>query len=370
MTTKNMQAGTRLQDTNGEIGFPLHIAHILNPGKEIKFSEILCRLIHVCMIEAGFVPIIDSEPDFTVEVLCDMTREESVPQLIKRLQDIIVKKGSLHNVLYRAIVMKEFAPPLEPAETFVNRDDKETKGSPTEQSTDSIPLEKKPDSVDVTSSRSLTSKESGDGSLVSNPDSISQLVSSSRQKAYSENIAVSIIHEDSEIFVVANGPGTHRNSQISVYEFSNYQMLPSFAKAREYLKMIDFKATTFATEVKRNFCYQIMDDMDALSFDIRSLTWMPHEVIVKIARCCSSLNVIRLRNTCSNIRGALGPTNAQFWKYMIKKDFPHHNIDILNSDPAEDKYFRKYTEIYRMTFRPLRRGVGLHRPPYYYMQYY
>ncbi|CAL8143018.1 unnamed protein product [Orchesella dallaii] len=193
-----------------------------------------------------------------------------------------------------------------------------------QQTTEDFPLDKKSDLGDATT---LTSKESGDGSLVvAAVNKHNSMLQSNQaqsvtawQEAYSENISVTIIPDGSDILVLANGPGIHRNFQVSVSEYANYQILPKAAKALEYLEMIDFKAPSFATNVKRGFCYQIMDDIDGLSFEIRSLAWMPSEIIVKIARCSSSLNVIRLRNTCSEIRGALSSTNAQFWKGMIKK---------------------------------------------------
>lgn len=72
----------RLQETNAVTGFPPHVSEILSPGRGIHLREILCRLVHVCMIETGFVPIIDTDPDLTVEQLTTSTFDDTVPKYV------------------------------------------------------------------------------------------------------------------------------------------------------------------------------------------------------------------------------------------------------------------------------------------------
>lgn len=69
----------KLQDAEKSNEFPAHISLILNSGNPISCKEILCRLIHVCLIEVGFIPVIEEVPELKVEAMLDLTQAESVP---------------------------------------------------------------------------------------------------------------------------------------------------------------------------------------------------------------------------------------------------------------------------------------------------
>lgn len=118
----------------------------------------------------------------------------------------------------------------------------------------------------------------------------------------------------------ANGPSFHQNMQIS---FSHYvrrtESFPETWKAEDYLRIAQFDGSKFVDDVKRSLCYPLMDYIDGLSFDVRSLSWFPPEIIVEIAKRCSPLAVLHLRATCSTLNEALCPTNVQFWKKMLMR---------------------------------------------------
>lgn len=91
------------------------------------------------------------------------------------------------------------------------------------------------------------------------------------------------------------------------------------ATMQDYLRLLDFSAVDFVNDMKRTFCYPIMDSVNGLSYEIRSLSWFPAEIIEEIAKRCSPLQVFRLRATCWDIRSALSDTNQQLWKMMLKR---------------------------------------------------
>lgn len=71
----------RLHSFDNNHGFPPHILSILNPGKPIACPEILCRLLHVCMIETGFIPVIEEgQLDGKLDEFCEATMWDSIPK--------------------------------------------------------------------------------------------------------------------------------------------------------------------------------------------------------------------------------------------------------------------------------------------------
>lgn len=94
---------------------------------------------------------------------------------------------------------------------------------------------------------------------------------------------------------------------------------PASATIDDYLAVMNFSIVRFVDDIKRTFCYPIMDQLDSLSFEIRSLSWLPTEIIVEIAQHSSPLTVFRLRATCKHFRKALSTDNQRFWKGLLER---------------------------------------------------
>jgi len=326
----------------------------LNLGNKLTSKEFLCRLVHVCMVEVGFIPVVaDEEEEFAPEELFQSQFSESVPKLVRRLQRIIAKRGSLQSVSYKAIVIEEFT-------TATSEDQPISSNAPQKKHGTNIPV---------------TGKDSGDASLDSVTEvasgetlGVESLLSSSNiviqwRKAYSEKISVTTIYDEREMIIVASGPGFSKTTPVSIFQYihTRNMSLPT-GTMDEFLRMFNFSPCSFVNDVKQRFCYPVMDEADGLSFDIRSIAWFPPEVIIEIAKHCSPHQVFRLRATCFAIEDALGKTNIQFWKYLLRRDFPQYNVNHLRDfllNPRDDKYYEKYCDLCRFTFRrPVRRTLG------------
>lgn len=94
---------------------------------------------------------------------------------------------------------------------------------------------------------------------------------------------------------------------------------PLTATFPEYKAQMYFSAVRFADDVKHNLCYPMMDAIDGISFEIRSLDYLPAEMIVEIANRCSPVAVFRLRATSAHLHNVLGDDNQQFWKMMLTR---------------------------------------------------
>ncbi|CAL8120267.1 unnamed protein product [Orchesella dallaii] len=267
-----------LKESTCQTGYPLRIFQLLQRSEngKIGLTEWIARLVNICMIEAGFIPMFHDQYAIPVDELMLLSYNDIMIRLIAFLDKLVEKQKHLKAVRY----------------TFVERKDKNL--------TDDG---KHPDAP-------------------STSGTVADLQPSGKKLSYSlKPVTLMVMKTKDDILVagIANGEDMSETLEVSCFEFMKNadDFRKNLYHSLQYIYYGKFKAMKFVDIVKRDFVYFVLDKLNGEHAEVRGFQNLPVEMLRKLAEYFDFRSFINFLSTSRKHRDALD--TDEMWKVMYRR---------------------------------------------------